>query len=147
MQRLRLNVPASVVADYFHLFANRRAYTLQSSRPRPESSRHYYYRPKDKKTGQGLSLTLDTIRRHLEGDITIGLYSINPAIQCSKWVAIDADYEDALSDLLKLSFYLRLTNGSGQPLITFGWLRKPGAAFTSPATFTVCVTRSKAPSS
>ena len=28
MQRLRLKAPASVVADYFHLFVNRRAYTL-----------------------------------------------------------------------------------------------------------------------
>ena len=107
MRMLRLKAPASVVADYLHLFVNRRAYTLQSNRPHPESARHYYYRPKDKKTGQGLSLTLDTIRRHLEGEITIGLYSVNPATQCSKWVAIDADYEDALTDLLKLSFYLR----------------------------------------
>src|SRR5208337_3544869 len=107
MRKLRLKAPASVVADYFRLFVNRRAYTLQSNRPHPESARHYYYRPKDKKTGQGLSLTPDTIRRHLEGEITIGLYSINPATQCSKWVAIDADYEDALTDLHKLSFYLR----------------------------------------
>ncbi|MGA9055220.1 MAG: hypothetical protein WB763_01785, partial [Terriglobia bacterium] len=87
---LRLNAPASVVADYFRLFVNRRAYTIQSNRPHPESARHYYYRPKDNKTGQGLSLTPDTIRRHLEGEITIGLYSINPATQCSKWVAVDA---------------------------------------------------------
>jgi hypothetical protein len=107
MRKLRLKAPITVVADYFRLFVNRRAYTLQSSRPHPESTRHYYYRPKDKKTGQGLSLTLDTIRRHLEGEITIGLYAINPATQCSKWVAIDADYEDSLTDLLKLSFYLR----------------------------------------
>jgi hypothetical protein len=107
MRMLRLNAPASVVADYFRLFVNRRTYTLQSNRPHPESARHYYYRPTDKKTGQGLSLTLDTIRCHLEGEITIGLYAINPATQCSKWVAIDADYEDAVTDLLKLSFYLR----------------------------------------
>jgi hypothetical protein len=107
MPKFHLNVPACVVADYFQLFVNRRAYTLQSNRPHPESARHYYYRPKDKKTGQGLSLTLDTIRCHLEGEITIGLYAINPATQCSKWVAIDGDYEDALTDLLKLSFYLR----------------------------------------
>ena len=107
MQNFRLNAPASVVADYSHLFVNRRAYTLQSNRPHPESSWHYYYRPKDKKTGQGISLTPETTRRHLESDITIGLYAINPATQCSKWVAIDADYEDSLADLLKLSFYLR----------------------------------------
>jgi hypothetical protein len=107
MRNLHLKAPASVVADYFRLFVNRRAYTLQSNRPRPESTQHYYYRPKDRKTGQGLSLTLDTIRRHLEGEITIGLYAINPATQCSKWVAIDTDYKDALVDLHKLRFYLR----------------------------------------
>jgi hypothetical protein len=107
MPILRLKAPPSAVADYFRLFVNRRAYTLQSNRPHPDSGRHYYYRPKDKKTGQGLGLTPDTIRRHLEGEITIGLYAINPATQCSKWVAIDADYEDAVTDLLKLSFYLK----------------------------------------
>ncbi len=105
MRNLRVKASASVVADYFRLFVNRRAYTLQSNRPHPQSARHYYYRPKDKKSGQGLSLTLDTIRRHLEGEITIGHYSINPATLCSKWVAIDADYEDSLADLLKLSLY------------------------------------------
>jgi hypothetical protein len=104
MRKLCLKAPASLVVDYFHLFVNRCAYTLQSNRPHPESGRHYYYRAKDKKTGQGLSLTLDTIRRHLEGEITIGLYSINPGTQCAKWVAIDADYEDSLTDLLKLCF-------------------------------------------
>ena len=107
MQPLRLKAPASVAADYLRLFVNRRAHTLQSNRPRPESDRHYYYRPKDKGTGQGLSLTLDTLRRHLEGEITIGLYAINPTTQCSKWVAIDADYEDSPADLLKLRFYLK----------------------------------------
>jgi len=107
MRNLRLQAPASVVAHYFHLFVNRRAYTLQSNRPHPESTRHYYYRPKNKKSGEGQSLTLDTIRRHLNGEITIGLYAINPATQCSKWVAIDADYENSLADLRKLSFYLR----------------------------------------
>jgi len=107
MRNLRLKAPPSVVAHYLRFFVNRRAYTLQSNLPHPESARHYYYRPKDKKTGQGLSLTPEIIRRHLEGEITIGLYSINPATQCSKWVAIDADYEDSLPDLLKLSCYLR----------------------------------------
>lgn len=107
MQQLCPKAPAKAVADYFHLFVNRRAYTLQSNRPHPESTRHYYYRPRGKGTGQGLALTLDTIRRHLEGEITIGLYAINPATQCSKWVAIDADYADSLADLLKLRFYLR----------------------------------------
>jgi hypothetical protein len=107
MPNLRLKTPASVAADYFRLLVNRRAYTLQSNRPHPESTRHYYYRPKDKKNGHGLSLTLDTIRRHVEGEITIGLYAINPATQCSKWVAIDADYPDALRDLARIRSQLK----------------------------------------
>ena len=107
MPKLLLKASSVVAADYFRLFVNRRAYTLQSNRPHPESTRHYYYRPKDKKSGQGLGLTLDKIRRHLEGEITIGLYAINPTTQCSKWVAIDADYKDSLADLRKLSLYLR----------------------------------------
>ncbi len=104
MQRLRLKAPADVVEEYFRLFVNRRAYTLQSDRPHPESGRHSYYRPTDKTTGQGLSLTSEMVRRHLAGDITIALYAINPATQRSKWVAIDADYQEALTDLLKLRF-------------------------------------------
>jgi len=70
-----------LVRDYFRLFVNRRAYTVQSARPHLESGRHYYYRPTDRKTGAGLSLTAETLRRHLEGEITIALYAINPATQ------------------------------------------------------------------
>ena len=107
MGKFHLHASASVVADYFRIFVNRRAYTLQSNRPRPESGHHYYYRPTDKATGQGLSLTSDTIRRHLEGEITIGVYAINPATQRCKWVAIDGDNKDALADLIKLGYYLK----------------------------------------
>jgi TOTE conflict system, Archaeo-Eukaryotic Primase domain len=96
-----------VVKDYAHLFVNRLAYTLQSRRPHPESGRHYYFRPKAKGTGKALSLTPTTIRRHLEGEITIGLYAINPSTQRSKWVAIDADYDGAMEDLLKLQYSLQ----------------------------------------
>jgi TOTE conflict system, Archaeo-Eukaryotic Primase domain len=95
-----------LVTDYAHLFVNRLAYTLQSVRPHPESGRHYYFRPKAKGTGKALSLTLTTILRHLEGEITIGLYAINPTTQRSKWVAIDADYDGAMEDLLKLQYSL-----------------------------------------
>src|SRR5215831_804126 len=90
------------VARYFELFVNRGAYTLQSSSPDPESGRCYYYRPKGR-----ISLSRGTIRKHLEGQITIGLYAINPATQRCKWVAIDADYPEALEDLLKLQWELR----------------------------------------
>ena len=40
-------------------------------------------------------LTDETIRRHLQGEITVGLYAINPSTQRCKWVAIDADYKNA----------------------------------------------------
>jgi hypothetical protein len=42
----------------------------------------------------------------LEGEITIGLYAINPSSQRCKWVAIDADYKNAMEDLLKLQYHL-----------------------------------------
>jgi TOTE conflict system, Archaeo-Eukaryotic Primase domain len=97
----------AIVADYERLFVNRGAYTLQTFRPNPDSGRHYYFRPKAKGTGQELALTARTIRRHLEGELTIGLYAINPATQRSKWVAIDADYAGAMEDLLKLQYFLQ----------------------------------------
>ncbi len=95
-----------VAKDYGRLFVNRLAYTLQSMRPNPESGRHYYFRPKAKQAGKALGLTGAAIRRHLEGAITIGLYAINPSTQRSKWVAIDADYDGAMEDLLKLQYSL-----------------------------------------
>jgi len=105
-----IKVSPGVVADYHALFVNRLAYTLQSPRPHPESGRHYYFRPKAKGTGEELSLTEATIRRHLEGELTIGLYAINPTTQRSKWVAIDADYAGAIQDLLKVQYFLQEDN-------------------------------------
>jgi hypothetical protein len=49
----------------------------------------------------------ETVRRHLTGKITIGLYAINPETQCSKWVAIDGDYKDAYADLRLLGWELK----------------------------------------
>ncbi|MGB6875392.1 MAG: hypothetical protein WBD87_05105 [Candidatus Acidiferrales bacterium] len=98
---------SEIVREYDRLFVNRGAYTLQSSRPHPESGRHCYFRPKAKGTDKELRLSADTIRRHLQGEITIGLYAINPATQRSKWVAIDADYVGAMEDLLKLQYSLQ----------------------------------------
>lgn len=101
-----LRVHPEHAKHYMHLFVNRRAYTLQSARPDPESGRHHYFRPRANRSGKDISLTVDTVRRHLRGEITIGLYAINPATQRSKWVAIDADYEGAMEDLLKLQYHL-----------------------------------------
>jgi hypothetical protein len=94
-----------IVRAYRDLFVNRLAHTLQSPAPNRDTGRHYYYRPK--RNGQPVPLCLDTIRRHLEGGLTFGLYAINPRTQRCRWVAIDADYDDALEDLLKLQWELR----------------------------------------
>ena len=98
-------VKPELCVDYFRLFVNRRAYTVQSSRPHPQSGRHCYYR--SGKDGHSPALSCQTIALHLGGKITIGLYAINPRTQRCKWVAIDADYENALDDLLKLQWELR----------------------------------------
>jgi hypothetical protein len=97
----RMVANEELTAGYVELFINRPAYTLQSATPDPRRGRHYYYRPR---LANALSPRL--IRRHLEGDITLGLYAINPETQRCKWVAIDADYENALEDLLKLQWEL-----------------------------------------
>jgi hypothetical protein len=95
MERGRFVAP-ELVARYWDLFVNRLAYTVQSEKP-GGNGKHYYYRPKD-----GRRLSRETIRKHIAGRITIALYAINPKTQRSKWVAIDADYNNALEDLLKL---------------------------------------------
>jgi len=102
----RVRATPALIQDYVRLFVNRRAYTLQSARPHPDSGRHYYYRPKERGSGAPLHLTEKTVWDHLEGKITIGLYAINPSNQRCKWVAIDADYKNAMEDLVKLQYYL-----------------------------------------
>lgn len=103
---IEMTAPPALVKDYFNLFVNRRAYTVQSARPHPETGRHYYYRPTQRGSGAPLHLTDQTISQHLEGKITVGLYAINPSNQCCKWVAIDADYANAMDDLIKLQYQL-----------------------------------------
>ena len=102
----RFVASVQLVKEYVALFINRRAYTVQSSRPNPESGRHYYYRPKERGSGEPVWLTDRTVSAHLEGRITIGLYAINPSDQRCKWVAIDADYKNAMDDLIKLQYQL-----------------------------------------
>jgi len=89
-----------LAARYWRLFVNRLAYTVQSEKP-GKNGKHYYYLPKDRR-----HLLRQTVLRHLNGQITIGLYAINPETQRCKWVAIDADYGNALEDLLKLQWEL-----------------------------------------
>lgn len=102
MTKHTLPATNAMARQWFEMFVNRRAHTLQSVRPHLESGRHYYYRPQ--KAG---GLTIETVRRHLSGEITMGIYSINPATQRCRWVAIDADYRKAIDDLLALQSELR----------------------------------------
>jgi hypothetical protein len=44
---------------------------------------------------------------HLNGDLTINLYAINPHTQSSKWVAIDADFDGSLEALFQLQWELK----------------------------------------
>jgi hypothetical protein len=92
---------AEMAQRYFALFVNRLAYTLQSHKP-GANGKHYYYRAK-----RDCRISPQIIREHLNGQVTIGIYGLNPKTQRSKWVAIDADYENALEDLLKLQWELR----------------------------------------
>ena len=95
-----------MAAEYSRWFVNRLAYTRQSDRPHPESGRHYYYRPRP--TGGGeLALEPEDVRHHLAGEITLGIYAINPETQRVKWMGIDADYKRSLDDLLKLQYELQ----------------------------------------
>jgi hypothetical protein len=99
-----LKASPEMAVEYARWFMNRRAYVLQSETPHSASGRHYYYRPR--KRGGELPITPRDIRRHLAGEITLGIFAINPRTQRVKWIAIDADYRKALEDLLKLQFEL-----------------------------------------
>ena len=103
----RYQATSTNVEDYWQLFVNRRAYVLQSMRPHAESGRYYYFRPKAGKNGEAPSLSAETVRRHLEGDLTIGVYAMSPATQRCKWIAMDGDYKDSLKHLCELQWELQ----------------------------------------
>ena len=87
-------------ADQFmKLFVNRLAFGIQRDKPLPDGTFPYIK--------QKRPLDLDALRMHLNGDITINLYAINPQTQSSKWVAIDADYEGSLEALFQLQWELK----------------------------------------
>jgi hypothetical protein len=88
------------------LFVNRRAYGMQAARPLPNGSVPYYL-ARDWQTKKPKPLDADVVRMHLNGDITINLFAINPETQRSKWVAIDADFDGAIEALLQLQHKLK----------------------------------------
>jgi hypothetical protein len=92
--------------NFIHLFVNRRAYGMQATQPLPNGSVPYYL-ARDWQTKQPKPLDVDVVRMHLNGDITINLYAINPETQRSKWVAIDADFDGAVQSLFQLQWELK----------------------------------------
>ena len=67
----RLPATPAMARTFSELFVNRRAYTIQSTRPHTESGRHYYYRPKGQNGAPAPGLTFETICRHLSGESSV----------------------------------------------------------------------------
>jgi hypothetical protein len=92
--------------NFIGLFVNRLAYGIQFTRPTPDGSFPYYL-ARFKPSNEPKSLDADVVRMHLNGDITINLFSTNPKTQRSKWIAIDADFDNAIDALSKLQWELK----------------------------------------
>jgi hypothetical protein len=102
----RFCVSRDTADNYIRLFVNRLAYGMQFVRPAANGSFPYFL-AKDKATDEPKPLNADVVRMHLNGDITINLFSTNPVTQRSKWVAIDADFDGAVEALAKLQWELK----------------------------------------
>jgi hypothetical protein len=102
----RFDVSEETASDFMRLFVNRRAYGMQATHPLPNGSVPYYL-VRDWKTKEPKPLDADVVRMHLNGDITINLFAINPETQRSKWVAIDADFDGAIEALFQLRAELK----------------------------------------
>ena len=91
-------VTDQMVADFERLFVNRRAFMRQ------KSDGYYALQYTDKTKTRTVDLQPFHIQRHIQGDITLSLYAINPTDQCCKWIAIDADYDrdQAFKDLTRM---------------------------------------------
>lgn len=85
--------------EFMRLFVNRLAFGIQRHKPLHGGSVPYIK--------QTRPLDTDVVRMHLNGDLTINLYAINPQTQSSKWVAIDADYDGSLEALFQLQWELK----------------------------------------
>lgn len=92
-------VSGQTAEEFMRLFVNRLAYGIQREKPLPDGSVPYIK--------QTRPLDCDAVRMHLNGDMTINLYAINPQTQSAKWVAIDADYDGSLEDLFQLQWELK----------------------------------------
>ena len=102
----RFDVSRETASEFMRLFVNRRAYGVQAIRSLPNGSVPYYL-VRDWQTKEPKPLDADVVRMHLNGDLTINLFAINPETQRSKWVAIDADFDGAVEALLQLQAELK----------------------------------------
>lgn len=102
----RFDVSQETASDFMRLFVNRGAYGMQAVRSLPNGSVPYYL-VRDWQTKEPKPLDADVVRKHLNGDLTINLYAINPETQRSKWVAIDADFDGSLESLFQLQWELK----------------------------------------
>jgi hypothetical protein len=98
---LRFRVSRETANDFIRLFVNRLAYGMQATKPLPNGSVPYYL-ARDRLTKAPKLLDADVVRMHLNGDITVNLFAINPETQCSKWIAIDADFDGSMESLIEL---------------------------------------------
>lgn len=99
-------VSQETASNFMRLFVNRRAYGMQAVRSLPNGSVPYFL-ARDWQTKEPKPLDADVVRMHLNGDITINLFAINPETQRSKWVAIDADFDRAIEALFLLQWELK----------------------------------------
>ncbi len=95
-----MTVTTGMVQQFRTTFLNRPEYNIQSRTP-DGKGRYGYYLSKIHPNGPLNSLNDRAIQEHLEGLHTIALFAQAPNNTC-KWIAIDADYQDAIRDLLRL---------------------------------------------
>ena len=102
----KFNVSRDTANDFIRLLVNRRAYSIQSQMAMP-NGKHPYFLARDWETKEPKALDADVVRMHLNGDITINLYAVNPETQRCKWIVIDADFDGAVEALFRLQWELK----------------------------------------
>lgn len=103
----KFNVSRDTADEFVRLLVNRRAYCIQRENPTPNGKHPYFLAVRDWRTKEPKPLDTDAVRMHLNGDITINLYAVNPETQRCKWIAIDGDFDGAVEALFKLQWELK----------------------------------------
>jgi hypothetical protein len=94
-------VSRDTATDFMRLFVNRLAYGYARWEPLPNGHLPYFLAQK-RPSKELIPLDPGVVRMHLNGDITINLFAVNPKTQRSKWIAIDADFTGAIKALFRL---------------------------------------------